>query len=78
MQSITQGFEDSAEVPEKIQRLLDNGQLGEAILRTMNLFARGAQGNLGDLSKSLAALRAVGLEDTARRATLQLMLLERG
>ncbi len=78
MQSITQGFEDGAEVPEKIRRLLDNGQLGEAILRTMDLFARGAQGNLGDLSKSLAALRAVGLEDTARRATLQLMLLERG
>nr|WP_254054893.1 hypothetical protein [Pseudophaeobacter sp. EL27] len=78
MQSIIQGFEDGAEVPIKIRSLLDNGQLGEAILRTMDLFARGAQGNLGDLSKSLAALRAVGLEDTARRATLQLMLLERG
>lgn len=78
MKSIVQGFEDGAEVPGKIRRLLDNGQLGEAILRTMELFARGAQGNLGDLSKSLAALRAVGLEDTARRATLQLMLLERG
>lgn len=78
MQSITRGFEDGAEVPVKIRSLLDNGQLGEAILRTMDLFARGAQGNLGDLSKSLAALRAVGLEDTARRATLQLMLLERG
>ena len=78
MQSIIQGFSDGAEVPQKIQHLLDNGQLGEAILRTMDLFARGAQGNLGDLSKSLAALRAVGLEDTARRATVQLMLLERG
>ncbi|MEP4038897.1 hypothetical protein [Pseudophaeobacter sp.] len=78
MQSIIQGFADGAEVPIKIRSLLDNGQLGEAILRTMDLFARGAQGNLGDLSKSLAALRAVGLEDTARRATLQLMLLERG
>jgi hypothetical protein len=78
MLSIIQGFDDGAEVPVKIRRLLDNGQLGEAILRTMDLFARGAQGNLGDLSKSLAALRAVGLEDTARRATLQLLLLERG
>lgn len=78
MLSIMKGFDDDAEVPVKIRRLLDNGQLGEAILRTMDLFARGAQGNLGDLSNSLAALRAVGLEDTARRATLQLMLLERG
>lgn len=77
MQSIIQGFDEDAEVPTEIRTLLDNGQLGEAILRTMDLFARGAQGNLGALSKSLAALRAVGLEDTARRATLQLMLLER-
>ncbi|MEP2715428.1 hypothetical protein [Pseudophaeobacter sp.] len=76
--SILKGFEEEAEVPPKIRALLDNGQLGEAILRTMDLFARGAQGNLGDLSKALAALRAVGLEDTARRATLQLMLLGRG
>ncbi len=76
--SIVQGFEDGAEIPVRIQNLLDNGQLGEAILRAMALFHRGAQGNLGDLSHALAALRAVGLEDTARRATLQLMLLERG
>ena len=76
--SIIKGFEDGAEVPDKIRALLDNGQLGEAILRTMVLYHRGAQGNLGDLSHALAALRAVGLEDTARRASLQLMLLERG
>lgn len=76
-QSIIRGFSDQAEIPAKLQILLDNGQLGEAILRSMDLFARGAQGNLGDLSHALAALRAVGLEDTARRATLQLMLLER-
>lgn len=74
--SIMRGFSDQAEIPDRLQILLDNGQLGEAILRTMDLFARGAQGNLGDLSHALAALRAVGLEDTARRATLQLMLLE--
>lgn len=76
--SITQGFDTSTPIPASIAALLDNGQLGEAILRTMALFARGAQGNLGDLSESLRALRAIGLEDTARRAALQLMLLERG
>ncbi len=43
----------------------------------MILFGRGADGNLGDLTDALAMFRAVGLEDTARRAALQLMLLER-
>jgi hypothetical protein len=75
--SIIRGFSEQAEMPAEIRTLLDNGQLGEAILRAMDLFDRGAQGNLGDLSHALAALRAVGREDTARRATLQLMLLER-
>ncbi|MEP1327767.1 hypothetical protein [Pseudophaeobacter sp.] len=77
-QSIARGFNDVTPVPQQIRTLLDNGQLGEAILRSMALFEQGAQGNLGDLSGSLAALRAIGLEDTARRAALQLMLLERG
>lgn len=76
--SIVQGFADGAEIPPRIQTLLDNGQMGEAILRSMRLFHRGAQGNLGDLSHALAALRIVGLEDTARRASLQLLLLEHG
>jgi hypothetical protein len=44
----------------------------------MTLFSRGAEGNLGDLSAALALFRTVGLEDTARRAALQLMILERG
>ncbi|EBA17698.1 hypothetical protein RSK20926_18207 [Roseobacter sp. SK209-2-6] len=76
--SIALGFSDATRPPAQIQALLDNGQLGEAILRSMTLFSRGAAGNLGDLTQALAALRAIGLEDTARRAALQLMLLERG
>ncbi|MDE4139182.1 MULTISPECIES: hypothetical protein [Rhodobacterales] len=75
--SIATGFAADAEMPVSIARLLDNGQLGEAILQTIELFAHGADGNLGDLSAALVALRAMGLEDTARRAALQLLLLDR-
>jgi hypothetical protein len=76
-QAITAGFVDTARVPLKIQRLLDSGQLGEAILRSMNLLDSGTRGNPSDLTGALAALRAMGMEDIARRAALQLMLLER-
>jgi len=75
--AIALGFAAEPPVPPEIRNFLDNGQLGEAILRSMVLFAQGADGNLGDLTAALAAFRAVGLEDTARRAALQLMLLER-
>ncbi|MFW8634537.1 hypothetical protein [Cribrihabitans pelagius] len=75
--AIAEGFKPGTPVPYSLQKLLGNGQLGEAILRSMVQFAQGADGNLDDLSTALAAFRAVGLEDTARRAALQLMLLER-
>ncbi len=73
--AITDGF--SADPPQPVQRLLDAGRLGEALLRAMMLMHSGARGNPGDLAGALATLRAVGMQDTARRAGLQLMLLER-
>jgi len=76
-QAIEDGFSTASKPPANLQRLLDNGQLGETILRSMLLFEQGATGNLSDLSAALTTFRAVGLEDTARRAALQLMLLER-
>lgn len=77
-QAIADGFADNAPAPTEVQTLIDNGQLGEAILQTMNLFVQGARGNEADLTSALAAFRSVGLEDTSRRAALQLMLLGRG
>ncbi|MFC3615973.1 hypothetical protein ACFORG_19645 [Lutimaribacter marinistellae] len=76
--SIADGFSEEAVVPQKIADLRRNGQLGEAILEAMLLFDRGARGNPSDLSAALASLRAMGLEDTARRAALELMLLGYG
>ena len=54
-----------------------NGRLGEALLATLDGVHDGARGDSRALRASLATLRALGLEDTARRAALQLMLLER-
>ncbi|AZV78364.1 hypothetical protein EBB79_11075 [Parasedimentitalea marina] len=76
-QAIGDGFAANTLPPKDMQILLDSGQLGEAILRSMEMFEQGATGNLSDLSAALVTFRAVGLEDTARRAALQLMLLER-
>ncbi|GAA6160951.1 hypothetical protein NBRC116589_31250 [Ruegeria sp. HU-ET01832] len=74
--AVAQGFAWVAPVPADIDRLLSDGQLGEAVLETMELFAHGSRGNLVDLSAAIATLRRVGLEDTARRAALNLLILE--
>ncbi|WP_298932308.1 hypothetical protein [uncultured Ruegeria sp.] len=74
--AVSQGFEWAAPVPSDIDALLANGQLGEAILESMHLFAHGARGNLVDLTAAIAAFRRVGLEDTARRAALNLLILQ--
>ncbi len=65
-----------AAVPDVLRGQLDEGRLGEVILRAMSLFASGADGNGQDLTDSIATFRAVGLEDLARRASLELMILD--
>lgn len=75
--AVSQGFQRAAPVPPDIDALLDQGQLGEALLEAMQMFAHGARGNLVDLSAAIAAFRRVGLEDTARRAALTLLILQR-
>ncbi len=48
---------------------------GESLLVAIEDFDNGIDGNFTSLTKSLATLRALGLEETARQASLQLMLL---
>lgn len=74
--AVAQGFAWAAPVPSNIEAMLDNDQLGEAILETMDKFAHGSRGNLVDLTAAIATLRRVGLEDTARRAALSLLILQ--
>lgn len=76
-EAIQAGFDPRTELPLDLNVALQNGALGETILRAMVLLDRGAKGNPSDLTKALATLRALGLEDTARRASLQILLLER-
>ncbi len=76
--AIADGFAPGAQPPDDLRRALDRGHLGEVILRAIAQLDSGARGNAEALSGALATLRAVGLEDTARRAALQVMLLERG
>ena len=74
--AIRDGWQANALPPDYVA-LIEAGKLGEAILRATALITEGAKGNLGSISEGLAVLRAVGLEETARRTALELMLLER-
>jgi hypothetical protein len=55
-----------------------NGKLGVSILEAITLLEDGANGDTAALRDALSTLRALGLEDIARRAALQVLLLERG
>lgn len=54
-----------------------DNRLGEVILQVLAMLQKGAQGDTTAMRDALATLRALGLEDTARRAALQSLLLER-
>ncbi|KMK66544.1 hypothetical protein [Puniceibacterium sp. IMCC21224] len=75
-QAIAAAFAADAAPPPEIAAQLTEGRLGEVILRAIALFSSGADGNPADLTDALATFRAVGLEDTARRAALQLVILQ--
>ncbi|MEM6941734.1 MAG: hypothetical protein AAF943_12225 [Pseudomonadota bacterium] len=70
------GFSSAAPRPDLVA-LARETRLGEAILRTLSLLHQGAGGNTQALTEAIATLRALGLEDTARRAALQILILER-
>ncbi|MDZ7708872.1 MAG: hypothetical protein U5K36_01150 [Roseovarius sp.] len=76
MQSaITAGFASITAAPEH-QRLISEGRLGEAILAAAALLDKGAdRAAPSAVRAAIATLRAAGLEDTARRAALQILIL---
>lgn len=57
--------------------LLEQNRIGEALMLAMQRIEVGLHGELAKLAEGLALLRKLGLEDTARRTALELMLLER-
>lgn len=64
------------EVPERFARMVAEDQIGEALLRAALVLSE-EQGDMDDIQDALALFRALGLETVARRAALQLMILER-
>lgn len=75
-QAIQDGF-TATQAPAPMQALLSEQRLGETILRAIEMVQRAGQGDPADLGNGIATLRAIGLEDAARRAALQLILLDR-
>ncbi len=74
-EAVSAGF-SGATMPSVLRAQLSEGRLGEVILRGMALFASGAAGNGQELTEAIATFRTVGLEDLARRAALEIMLLD--
>ncbi|WP_354537339.1 hypothetical protein [Roseovarius sp. MBR-6] len=73
--AIVDAFASTAPAPEH-RALIDGGRLGEAILAAATQLDAAAVRTAPSATRAaLATLRAVGLEDTARRAALQLLLL---
>lgn len=74
--AIVEGFKPD-NVPADMIDLLNEGRLGEVILRAIAMYESAADGDYTALPPALATLRAVGLEDSARRAALQMLFLHR-
>ncbi|WP_236626207.1 hypothetical protein [Actibacterium mucosum] len=73
--AITAGFAETTELDLQLKAMLDEGRLGEAILQAINRIAAGQDGDLADLTQGLAVLRRVGLEEAARRAAIEVLIL---
>ena len=63
--------------PAVLQTRVDEGKLGEALLRAIAIFHEGYTSDPRSLTDALALFRSVGLEDLARRSALQLLILDR-
>ena len=75
-QALSAGF-DGAPAPVELNRLVTQDQIGEAILRAIETFEAGMTGDPSQLADALRLFRQVGLEDIARRAALQALVLGR-
>lgn len=75
--ALADGLTVAPPVPDMIA-LSEADRAGEALLMSVTLFERGRNGDPADLRDALATLRALGQEQTARHAALQILLLERG
>lgn len=75
--AVIAAFTPGAAPAPALAAMLDEGRLGEALLRAIAAMDEAASGDPQDMTEGLALLRRVGLEDLARRVALQYLLLER-
>ncbi|MCT8160553.1 hypothetical protein KVX96_10695 [Pseudoruegeria sp. SHC-113] len=73
--AVAEGF-SSLTPPARYATLLQENRIGEAILTASQDFAGAFQGDPSDAAGAISLLRAVGLEDTARRAALEFLLAD--
>lgn len=64
-------------VPARLRSLMNEHRQGEAILRAMEMFQSGALGDHDELSDAIQFLRSVGLEEIARQAVIEHLILDR-
>lgn len=76
-QAIADGF-GQLDLPSEYAVLIRENRIGEAILRAADQYTNGKTGDPDDVSQAVALFRLVGLEDTARRAALEYLLLKEG
>ena len=73
--AILRAFRD-APPDAAIVAMAREGALGHALLKTLAMTHLGGTGDVAQLTTGLATLRALGLEDVARRTAFQVLLLE--
>jgi hypothetical protein len=75
--AIKAAFDPATPFDPSFEDLLKEGRLGEALLKAIDHVTEGARGDLRDVTSGLQLFRRIGLESVARRASLELLLLER-
>ncbi len=74
--AIVDGFSNQDFSDPDFDILLSENRIGEAILISLTNFAAGSEGDLERLSTGINGLMRLGLEDTARQASLQFLLVQ--
>ena len=72
--AVGEAFAEDFPVPDRLSRPAQEGRLGEALLAALEDLATGAAGDRARLAGAIAFLRSVGLEDTARRVGIELLI----
>ncbi len=72
--AVLAGFADP-ELSTELRSALDEGRDGEALLLAIEAFQQGLDGDHEAVTQALGTLRSLGLQDAARRAALQFLLL---